>query len=58
MNFKKWYYAIQEVGTGTNCVAVFSRPIFGADLVQRNWPPTFGEDKDKEKEKTQSPKNK
>ena len=40
MNFKQWY--LNEVGTGTNCVAVFARPIFGGDLVTRTWPPYFG----------------
>lgn len=39
MNFKKWY--LNEVGTGTNCVAVFARPIFGGDLVSRTWPQTI-----------------
>lgn len=36
MNFKKWY--LNEVGTGTNCVAVFARPIFGGELVSKTWP--------------------
>jgi hypothetical protein len=36
MNFKQWY--LNEVGTGTNCVAVFARPIFGSELVSRTWP--------------------
>jgi hypothetical protein len=40
MNFKQWY--LNEVGTGTNCVAVFARPIFGANLVKRTWPQIFG----------------
>lgn len=39
MNFKQWY--LNEVGTGTNCVAVFARPIFG-ELIKRTWPPSFG----------------
>lgn len=39
MNFKQWYNEKNEVGTGTNSVAVFARPIFGADLVGRTWPP-------------------
>jgi hypothetical protein len=39
VNFKQWY--LNEVGTGTNCVAVFARPIFG-ELIKRTWPPFFG----------------
>lgn len=48
MNFKKWY--LNEVGTGTNMVAVFARPIFGSNLVKRTWPPMFGKDKDGEED--------
>jgi len=58
MNFKEWYYMITEVGTGSNCVAVFARPIFGSELVQRTWPQMVGsdfkpfEDDDKKKKKS------
>lgn len=48
MNFKQWY--LNEVGTGTNMVAVFARPIFGADLVKRTWPPSFAGSEEEEGE--------
>lgn len=58
MNFKDWYYMVTEAGTSTACVALFSRPIFGGDLVSRTWPDeiigpdfdsVFGEKKKKKK---------
>jgi len=57
MNFKQWY--LNEVGTGTNCVAVFARPIFGANLVTRTWPPMFGNESDKrDEEEEDTPRKK
>jgi len=48
MKFKQWY--LNEVGTGTNMVAVFARPIFGADLVKRTWPPMIPGSEEEEEE--------
>jgi len=36
MNFKKWY--LNEVGTSTASVAVFSLPVFGGPLATRMFP--------------------
>lgn len=36
MNFRQWY--LNEVGTSTASVAVFSRPIFGGPLATRVFP--------------------
>ena len=52
MQFKEWL-KLQEVGTGTNAVAVFSRPI-GIGMVQREPVDMIGfrdEDKDHKKKK-------
>ena len=40
MKFKEWFEKIQllEVGTSTASIAVFSRPIFGSDMVRRMFP--------------------
>jgi len=49
MKFKKWLQ-LQEVGTGTNAIAVFSRPAIG--MVQREPVDMIGfRDKDKKKHK-------
>lgn len=52
MKFKKWLQ-LQEVGTGSNAVAVFSRPAIG--LVQREpvEPIIFGDEDKKKKNKKQ-----
>lgn len=54
LDFKQWY--INEVGTGTNCIAVFARPIIGGP-VTRTWPPFFGDEKRKDKENEDDEKN-
>jgi hypothetical protein len=43
--FRDWLEIrmLQEVGTGSNAVAVFSRPIFGEPF-QRRWPGPWGEE--------------
>jgi hypothetical protein len=45
MKFRDWLErrVLQEVGTGTNSVAVFSRPIF-SDPLRRNKIPLVGEE--------------
>jgi len=48
MSFKEWLQ-LQEVGTGTNSVAVFSRPV-GIGMVRRTPMPSVGND-DKKKSK-------
>ncbi len=59
MKFREWYQTLMEVGTGTNCIAVFARPIIGGP-VERTWPETiagpdfasvFGEKPTKKKKK-------
>jgi hypothetical protein len=49
-SFKEWL-KLQEVGTGTNAVAVFARPIGGGDLVRRTPLDMFGDEKKKKKKK-------
>jgi hypothetical protein len=39
MNFRHWF--LNEAGTSTSSVAVFSRPIFG-NLVSRKWTQSIG----------------
>ena len=52
MKFKEWLQ-LQEVGTGTNAIAVFSRPIFGGEMFRRTPIEMFGsvgnDDKGKKK---------
>jgi len=47
--FQEWL-KLREEGTGTNCVAVFARPVFG-EPVRREWP---HERKEKRKDKRKS----
>lgn len=47
LDFRQWY--INEVGTGTNCIAVFARPIGGP--VTRTWPSLFGDDEKRKDDK-------
>jgi hypothetical protein len=49
LDFKNWF--LNEVGTSTSCVAVFSRPLFSSELVTRTWPPQIGEDEPHKKKK-------
>jgi len=50
MDFKEWL-KLQEVGTGTNAVAIFSRPV-GIGMVQREPIDMIGfQDEDKKKKK-------
>lgn len=48
MKFREWLQ-LQEVGTGTNAIAVFSRPAIG--MVQREPIDMIGVDKDKDEKK-------
>jgi hypothetical protein len=51
LDFRDWL--LSEVGTGTNSVAVFARPIFG-DAIRRTWPPfTTVEDEEKKKKRAE-----
>lgn len=57
MKFKKWL-KLQEVGTGTNAVAVFSRPL-GIGMVQREPIDMIGfQDEDHHKKKNKHKKYK
>jgi hypothetical protein len=57
MKFKKWL-KLQEVGTGTNAVAVFSRPL-GIGMVQREPIDMIGfQDEDHHKKKKKHKKYK
>lgn len=38
MNFKKWFN-LQEVGTGTNSIAVFARPIMHNTMSAKSFMP-------------------
>lgn len=54
MQFKEWLQ-LQEIGTGTNAIAVFSRPIFGAgEMIRRTPIPMFGKETEKKKKKKKS----
>lgn len=59
MGFKEWL-KLQEVGTGTNAIAVFSRQIM--PMVTRIWPtwgePLISDDHDKDDEKPKKKKKK
>jgi hypothetical protein len=60
MKFKEWFKKIQlqEVGTSTSSVAVFSRPIFGGNMIRRTWAPfTTIEPEDDEKYKKRKNKD-
>ena len=49
MQFKEWL-KLQEVGTSTNAIAVFSRPIFGGgEMIRRTPIPMFGKESKKKK---------
>ncbi len=48
MDFKAWL-KLQEVGTGTNCIAVFSRQVM--PMVRRGWFGTELDDPFKKKKK-------
>jgi hypothetical protein len=57
MNFKKWY--LNEVGTSTASIAVFSLPLFGGPLATRTSPsPVLGlDDWDEDKKHKKHKKN-
>lgn len=49
MSFKEWLQ-LQEVGTGTNAIATFARPV-GIGMVKRTPIPSVGNDADDEDKK-------
>lgn len=48
MSFKEWL-KLQEVGTGTNSIAVFARPV-GIGMVKRTPIPSVGNDANDEED--------
>ncbi len=57
MNFKQWY--LNEVGTSTASIAVFSLPIFGGPLATRMFPNSIiGNDDDDDEKKEKKHKKK
>ena len=50
MTFREWLKRIDEVGTGTNSIAVFARPLF-SNPVTRPDLQNLIDDKDKKKKK-------